>query len=219
VPRPGGGSVPLRQLGSSRRERAAKYLSRIEQSLPRAQIQHRGRDNGSVVNDAIAAVTRSVKLPDGYYFHGAGSSRTSSAHPPLEIIVPLALARYCSCSTVRCNQGGRQARSCSPLPSLSLAACSRCSWRHAALGERGGGLYRAAGSGLSLGLLLVSAIEDKRKGGAPLLDAVIEGSTEKIRAVLMAGLLALFGLLPMALSQDYRSETQRPFALVIVGAW
>jgi len=40
---------------------------------------------------------------------------------------------------------------------------------------------------------------------------------EKLRAVLMAALLALFGLLPMALSQGIGSETQRPFALVIVG--
>jgi cobalt-zinc-cadmium resistance protein CzcA len=68
-----------------------------------------------------------------------------------------------------------------------------------------------------LGLLLVSAIEQKRMDGMALLDAVIAGSTEKLRAVLMAGSLALFGLLPMAISTGIGSETQRPFALVIVG--
>src|SRR6185295_14640805 len=65
-----------------------------------------------------------------------------------------------------------------------------------------------------LGLLLVSAVEDKRAQGMPLLEAVIAGSAEKVRAVLMAGLLALFGLLPMAISTGIGSETQRPFALV-----
>jgi cobalt-zinc-cadmium resistance protein CzcA len=68
-----------------------------------------------------------------------------------------------------------------------------------------------------LGLLQVSAIEIKRSAGAPLEVAIVEGAVEKLRAVLMAALLALFGLLPMALSQGIGSETQRPFALVIVG--
>jgi cobalt-zinc-cadmium resistance protein CzcA len=45
----------------------------------------------------------------------------------------------------------------------------------------------------------------------------MDGAVEKLRAILMAALLALFGLLPMALSQGIGSETQRPFALVIVG--
>src|SRR5207247_1889671 len=68
-----------------------------------------------------------------------------------------------------------------------------------------------------LGLLLVSAIEGRRHAGSPLELAIVEGSVEKLRAVLMASLLALFGLLPMAISTGIGSETQRPFALVIVG--
>ena len=68
-----------------------------------------------------------------------------------------------------------------------------------------------------LGLLLVSAIEGKRAAGMPLEEALVAGSVEKLRAVLMAALLALFGLLPMAISTGVGSETQRPFALVIVG--
>ena len=68
-----------------------------------------------------------------------------------------------------------------------------------------------------LGLLQVSAIEQHRAAGAPLETAISAGAVEKLRAVLMAALLALFGLLPMALSQGIGSETQRPFALVIVG--
>ena len=62
---------------------------------------------------------------------------------------------------------------------------------------------------------LIAAIRGRL--GAPLDMAIIEGAVEKLRAVLMAALLALFGLLPMALSQGIGSETQRPFALVIVG--
>lgn len=50
-----------------------------------------------------------------------------------------------------------------------------------------------------------------------MLPALLEGATERLRSVLMASLLALFGLLPMALSTGVGSETQRPFALVVVG--
>jgi cobalt-zinc-cadmium resistance protein CzcA len=66
-------------------------------------------------------------------------------------------------------------------------------------------------------LLVVSATEELRRSGTDLLEAVKEGASQRLRAVLMASLLALLGLLPMALSTSIGSETQRPFAVVIVG--
>jgi cobalt-zinc-cadmium resistance protein CzcA len=68
-----------------------------------------------------------------------------------------------------------------------------------------------------MGLLVVSATEELRRSGTDLLEAVKEGASQRLRAVLMASLLALLGLLPMALSTSIGSETQRPFAVVIVG--
>jgi cobalt-zinc-cadmium resistance protein CzcA len=56
-----------------------------------------------------------------------------------------------------------------------------------------------------------------RRSGTELFKAVKEGASQRLRAVLMASLLALLGLLPMALSTGIGSETQRPFAVVIVG--
>jgi len=55
------------------------------------------------------------------------------------------------------------------------------------------------------------------KEGRPLNDAVIEGSLVRLRTVMMTGLLAMFGLLPMALSRAIGSETQRPLAVVVIG--
>ena len=55
------------------------------------------------------------------------------------------------------------------------------------------------------------------ENGIELFEAVREGATQRLRAVLMASLLALLGLMPMALSTSIGSETQRPFAVVIVG--
>ena len=68
-----------------------------------------------------------------------------------------------------------------------------------------------------MGLLVVSATETLRRDGHELFIAVKEGAAQRLRAVLMASLLALLGLLPMAVSTSIGSETQRPFAVVIVG--
>ena len=68
-----------------------------------------------------------------------------------------------------------------------------------------------------MGLLVLSAAEARRRSGEPLRPALIKGASERLRPVLMASVLALVGLLPMALSTGVGSETQRPFALVVVG--
>jgi cobalt-zinc-cadmium resistance protein CzcA len=68
-----------------------------------------------------------------------------------------------------------------------------------------------------MGVLLIGSVERQRREGSPLFDALAIGAANRLRPVLMASLLALFGLLPMALASGVGSETQRPFALVVVG--
>ncbi|TMI45081.1 MAG: efflux RND transporter permease subunit, partial [Betaproteobacteria bacterium] len=178
-----------------------------------------GRDMGSVVDDAIAAVASGVKLPDGYYFQWGGEFENQQrAVRRLQIIVPLALAAVLFL-LYGAIQSGRAALA------ILLAAPFALTGGAFAL-KLGGmplsvsavvGFIALLGQVSLLGLLQVSAIEQHRSTGATLEAAIVAGSVEKLRAVLMAALLALFGLLPMALSQGIGSETQRPFALVIVG--
>jgi len=68
-----------------------------------------------------------------------------------------------------------------------------------------------------MGVLVLSAAEARRRNGEELRTALVDGAAERLRPVLMASLLGLVGLLPMALSSGVGSETQRPFALVVVG--
>src|SRR5439155_2855735 len=94
VPRPGGGSVALRDLAqitvatgaaNSYREANSRYLA--------LKFNVEGRDMGSVVNDAIATVAAGVKLPEGYYFTWGGEFENQQrAVRRLQIIVPVALA-------------------------------------------------------------------------------------------------------------------------------
>ena len=67
-----------------------------------------------------------------------------------------------------------------------------------------------------MGLLVLSATEARRRIGTEVVPALLEGATERLRAVLMAAMLALVGLLPMAVSTGVGSETQKPFSIVII---
>lgn len=220
VPRPGGGSVPLKDIARISVATGAANIYRESNSRYLAlKFNVEGRDMGSVVHDAIGAVEGHVKLPEGYYFTWGGEFENQQrAIRRLEIIIPLALAAVLAL-LYGAIQSGRAAAAillCAPFAltggvyalqlgdmPLSVSAVV--------------GFIALLGQVSLLGLLLVSAIEARRKSGVELTAAVIEGSVEKLRAVLMAALLALFGLLPMALSRGIGSETQRPFALVIVG--
>jgi cobalt-zinc-cadmium resistance protein CzcA len=64
---------------------------------------------------------------------------------------------------------------------------------------------------------MLTVFQQLRSAGRPLIEAVREGSVQRLRTVLMTALLAALGLLPMALSHDIGAETQRPLALVVIG--
>ena len=65
-------------------------------------------------------------------------------------------------------------------------------------------------------MLVVTAIDERRRAGQPLEQAIVKGWRERLRAVLMTALLAALGLVPAAMSHAIGSETQRPIAVVIV---
>src|SRR5205823_7439823 len=199
VPRPGGGSVPLRDLATITVATGAANIYRdgnIRYSALKFNVE--GRDMGSVVDDAIAAVASGVKLPDGYYFQWGGEFENQQrAVRRLQIIVPVALAAVLFL-LYGAIQSGRAALA------ILLAAPFALTGGAFAL-KLGGmplsvsavvGFIALLGQVSLLGLLLVSAVEGRRRAGADLAAAVVEGSVEKLRAVLMAALLALFGLLP-----------------------
>ena len=220
VPRPGGGSVALRDLAEITVASGAANIYRESNSRYLAlKFNVEGRDMGSVVNDAIGTVSEAVKVPEGYYLAWGGEFENQQrAIRRLQIIVPVALAVVLAL-LYTAIQSGRAAAAILLAAPFALTGGVFGLWA-------GGmpisvsaivGFIALLGQVSLLGLLVVSAIEQRRREGLELLPAVVQGSVEKLRAVLMAALLALFGLLPMALSTGIGSETQRPFALVIVG--
>ena len=79
------------------------------------------------------------------------------------------------------------------------------------------GFIALFGQAVLNGVVMVTVFNQLRGAGMTPLIAVIEGSKQRLRTVLMTGLLAMLGLLPMALSTDIGSETQKPLAVVVIG--
>jgi len=215
-----GARVPIRDLATIRTAHALATINREANSRFLAlKFNIEGRDMGSVVTDAIATVDKSVKAPEGHYFVWGGEFENQRrAIERLRLVVPLALlavllllyaamnsgrSALCILLTVPCAlTGGAFALLVTGVP-LSVSAAV--------------GFIALLGQVSLMGLLVLSATEGRRRAGEELGVALVEGASERLRPVLMAAMLALVGLLPMALSTGVGSETQRPFALVVVG--
>jgi cobalt-zinc-cadmium resistance protein CzcA len=79
------------------------------------------------------------------------------------------------------------------------------------------GFIALSGQAVLNGVVMLSVFQQLRNAGHTVLEAVKEGALQRLRTVLMTAMLAALGLLPMAMSHDIGSETQRPLAIVVIG--
>ena len=89
-------------------------------------------------------------------------------------------------------------------------------WRHFSVSSEVGFLA-LFGVSVQVGVIMIEYINQLRARGSEVIDAVMEGSVLRLRPVMMTMLVATLGLLPAALSHGIGSDSQRPFAIVIVG--
>ena len=215
-----GARVPLRELAdiqitsgiaSINREGNSRYLA--------LKFNIEGRDMGSVVNDAIATVKQKVQAPEGHYFIWGGEFENQKrAIARLKLVVPVALLLVLGLLYGAMNSGRSALAILMTIPFALTGGAFALLAAHVALSVSAAiGFIALLGQVSLMGVLVLSAAEERRRKGQELFAALIEGAAERLRPVLMASMLALVGLLPMALSTGVGSETQRPFALVVVG--
>lgn len=215
-----GSQVPLREVADITRAIGRANIIREANSRVMAlKFNVEGRDMGSVVDEAIDAVGREVDVPDGNFLVWTGEFENQQrAMRRLSLIVPLsllgvfillylALGSATSAASVLATvpfavTGGVFALRLSGIP-LSVSAAV--------------GFITLLGQVCLVSLLVVSAVDELRRNGADKLQAVIDGASARLRAVLMTALLAILGLSPMAVATGAGSEIQRPFALVVIG--
>lgn len=220
IPLPDGGSVPLHSVGtvsikignsSIFREGNARYMA--------LKFNVEGRDIGSVVKDTLATFKANVQLPEGYQAVWGGEwENQQRAAARLKVVVPLSLLIVYALLFGALGQ----ARSagiillCAPFAMVGGIAALHLAQIELSI-SAAIGFIALLGQVALAGLLVISAVEELRRQGMPLMEALIAGTAERMRSILLVALLALLGLLPMALSTGVGSETQKPFASVIVG--
>jgi heavy metal efflux system protein len=217
---PTGERVSLGQLCDVKVQDGASMIYREANSRYVAiRYSVRGRDLGSTVRQAMTAVDQKVKLPEGYRLDWAGEYESQQrASKRLSLVIPVTLLvifliLYSEFDSFKW-----------PLLILINVAMAPAGGLLALLltgthfsVSSGLGFLALFGVSVQTGVILVEYINQLRASGRPLEQAVFQGSTRRLRPILMTMLAASLGLLPAATSHDIGSDAQRPFAIVIVG--
>ncbi len=217
---PGGERVSLAQLCKIEEQDGASEIYREgNQRYIAIKYSVRGRDLGGAVEEAIAKVNDKVKMPAGYHIDWQGeyaSEKRSSAR--LMVIVPITvflifMIIYGAFGSVKWTLLILITVLVAPLGGLMALLVTGT---HISVSS-GVGFLALFGVCVQTGVIMVEYINQLRSRGMPVRDAAIEGSTRRLRPILMTMLVATLGLLPAAMSHAIGSDSQRPFAIVIVG--
>jgi cobalt-zinc-cadmium resistance protein CzcA len=179
----------------------------------------RGRDLGSTVEEAIAKVNAHVKLPSGYHLDWAGeyeSQKRSSKR--LMIVLPLTILGifvilYGMFSSAKWALLILANVAMAPVGGLLALLVTGT---HFSVSS-GVGFLALFGVSVQTGVIMLEYINQLRASGHTIESAAIEGAVLRLRPITMTMLVATLGLLPAAMSHGIGSDSQRPFAIVIVG--
>jgi cobalt-zinc-cadmium resistance protein CzcA len=217
---PTGERVSLAQLCRiEERDEAAEIYREANQRYIAVKYSVRGRDLGGAVEEAIKNVSTQVQLPRGYHIDWEGEYESEKrAEARLLIIVPLTVllifiilymmfrsfkwALLILVNVMLARIGGL----------LALLVT------HTNFSVSSGvGFLALFGVSVQTGVIMLEYINQLRARGHTVLDSAVEGAVLRLRPIMMTMLVATLGLLPAALSHDIGSDSQRPFAIVIVG--
>jgi cobalt-zinc-cadmium resistance protein CzcA len=182
------------------------------------QSNVRGRDLGSFVEEAQRRIEEELTLPTGYSVDWGGQfENLIRARNRLYLVVPLALGLTLSLLYLTFGS----ARDAALIFTGVLFASSGGVFGLWSRGlpftiSAGVGFIALSGASMLMGLVLVNAIRNRIEAGIPKDQAIREAALERLRPVLMTGTVAALGFLPMATSERFGAEVQRPLATVVV---
>ena len=218
-----GAPVSLGQLASFRVTEGAMNISRENgQRVAAIGVFIRDRDMGSVVNDMQKLVDAHIKLPLGYSIAWSGEFENQQrAMARLSWVVPLSILLI---FLLLFNAFGSIASASLIIANIPLAMIGGivALWlTDIALSVSAAiGFIALFGQAVLNGVIMVSDFNARAVGltdFSAIRAAVREGALSRLRTVMMTALLAMLGLLPMALSHGIGAETQRPLAVVVIG--
>lgn len=217
---PSGERVSLSQLCDVKTMDGASSISREENSRYVAlKYSVRGRDLGSTVEEAIAKVNKEVKLPVGYHIEWAGeyeSQKRSSKR--LAIVVPITILVICLILYTMFNSPKWVLLILANVAMAPIGGLLALLFTHTRFSVSSGvGFLALFGVSVQTGVIMLEYINQLRVRGHSIFDSAVEGAVQRLRPIMMTTLVASIGLLPAATSRGIGSDSQKPFAIVIVG--
>jgi cobalt-zinc-cadmium resistance protein CzcA len=214
------GVIPLGEISSVAVKQGASRVSREGVSrIVSIKANLINRDQGSFVQEAMSKVKTQVKLPPGYTMTWGGQFENQQrSMKRLKVIVPLSilLIFVVLFSAFRSVLNAILVLLMIPFTLIGGLAGLGLAGLHLSI-SAAVGFIALAGISVQNGVIMVEQIKHLILEGSSVADAIIEGAVVRLRPILMTALMAGLGLLPAALSHGIGSETQRPFAVVIVG--
>ena len=217
---PSGERVALAQLAKFAIKDGAYDIYRENYSRYVAvRFEVRGRDLGTTVRDAIDRINKQVQLPRGYHIEWSGEYESEKrAEARLFFIVPLAvmLIFIILYTMFRSFKWALLILACVAMARIGGLVALLVTHTFFSVSS-GVGFLALFGVSVQTGVIMLEYINQLRARGYTPAEAAVEGAILRLRPIMMTMLVATFGLLPAAMSHAIGSDSQRPFAIVIVG--
>ena len=215
-----GQRIPLSQLTNVKVEDGAEEIYReANQRYVAIKYSVRGRDLGSTVEEAIAKVNKQVQLPPGYHLDWAGEYQSQKrANKRLMLVVPITLLLifvilYTMFKSTKWALLILGVVALAPLGGMLALLMTHTNFSVSS----GVGFLALFGVSVQTGVIMLEYINQLRVRGHSIEESAVEGAVLRLRPIMMTMLVATLGLLPAATSHGIGSDSQRPFAIVIVG--
>jgi cobalt-zinc-cadmium resistance protein CzcA len=220
VPSPAGQQIPLKELADIRVTNGASFIYRENNSrYIGIQFSVEGRSLAAAVEDAIQQVDRRVSLPQGYRLDWGGEyTEYTASSQQLTFILPLTLlliflilfALYKNFKFPLITVLGVLLSA----PVGGLVALWITGTPFSVSSDVG--FLALFGVSVLTAVVYISYVNELRRSGVPIDEAIRQGAILRLRPIMMTALVAALGLLPAALATGVGTDSQRPFALVIV---
>ena len=220
VATPDGQQIPLREFADIRVENSAAFIYREHNSrYIGVQFSVEGRDLAGAVEDARAQVKAAVPLPEGYYLDWGGEyTEYTASRDQLRVVLPLTLfliflllfALYSNLKFPFITMLGVLLTA----PVGGILALWLTGTPFSA--SSGIGFLALFGVSVQTAVVYISYVNELRRNGGGLVQSIREGAILRLRPIMMTALVAALGLLPAAMATGVGTDSQRPFALVIV---
>ncbi|MFZ0871387.1 MAG: CusA/CzcA family heavy metal efflux RND transporter [Rhodanobacter sp.] len=220
VTTPAGQQIPLKQFADIQVTNGASFIYRQDNSrYIGVQFSVEGRDLAGAVGDAIQQVNDKIKLPQGYRLDWGGEyTEYTASRAQLNVILPLTLALiFLLLFTLYSNFKFPFITVLGVLLSAPVGGIVALWLTNTPFSVSSGiGFLALFGVSVQTAVVYISYVNELRRGGIDLNEAIRQGAILRLRPIMMTALVAALGLLPAALATGVGTDTQRPFALVIV---